>query len=541
MGLGPSKEKIQKILEKSVAIFESSEKIEYNYKMDDNPTSLEEKKDELEENNNNNLSKEEMKNINSPLLDVKKINKFPYNSIGVISVRFPLSDEIYFYTCFAIYKNVVVTLSSNLIDEKKGGKAISIQTSFSKEKVFWVNIHIQRKNNEKDSPIENNLKSELVAICFENDICDEWIGVEGGKKENFSDKDINIIFSLGFKGIEEKLTKQNEIINIKRDPYLREIKVYDGNPFKEVKNTDSKEIFKKCFGSPCYYKDSKNGAYAIAIINEFFEFQFFEENDMLFLNDMVYKGKLLKSIKHKGIDKDSILKLDLSRNDFGPLDIQYLIDFELKNLKFLDLTCNNIQAEGAFYLSQGNFPNLESLNLNFNKIEDEGMNHISNASFSKLTHLYLFHTGITAEGIKYLVKSIFIDNLIVLSLSENIIGDEGIKILKEHKGMNKLNTINLNSTELTDISLRYLAEAVLPELKKLNISGNTFTDNGKEFANQLINKKIQVSYRTISDIEREKQERKKKEMDSHITKTGEPKNINYNFKLKNNLNKYLSY
>ena len=161
---------------------------------------------------------------------------------------------------------------------------------------------------------------------------------------------------------------------------------------------------------------------------------------MIFLNDMINQGKLLTKAINKGIDEDSIIKLDLSRNNFGPLDIRYFTDFDLINLRILDLSSNEIGSQGAFYLSQGNFRYLESLNLNFNKIGNEGLNHIANDFFDQLAYLYLFHTDISSEGINYLVKAKFVDNLIILSLSENYIGDEGLRIIKEHKGWNKLNT-----------------------------------------------------------------------------------------------------
>ena len=202
MGLGPSKDKIRKILEKSIEKLNSSDKIEYEYKHNDDLEIIEEKKEILEEYN----KKKEIKNIDSPLLGVKDINKFPYNSIGFISVKFSSSNETYFYTCFIIYKNVIITLASNLIDENKGGKAISILTSFSNEEIKWDNIYIQSKKEN----LENDLKSELAAIIYENDIGNEWVGVEGGKKEDFFDKNIYTIFSLGLKDIEDKLTKIDE-------------------------------------------------------------------------------------------------------------------------------------------------------------------------------------------------------------------------------------------------------------------------------------------------------------------------------------------
>ena len=55
--------------------------------------------------------------------------------------------------------------------------------------------------------------------------------------------------------------------------------------------------------------------------------------------------------------------------------------------------------------------------------------------------------------------------MIILSLSEKKIGDNRVKFLIEYKGWNKLNALNLNTTELTDISLGYLREVSMPSLK----------------------------------------------------------------------------
>ena len=152
---------------------------------------------------------------------------------------------------------------------------------------------------------------------------------------------------------------------------------------------------------------NKYGIYVIAIINQFFEFQYFDENNMIFLNNMVNKGKLLGKFIYKGIDQD-IIKLDLSNNNFGPLDIKYLTDFDLKNLKILNLKINPINPQGAFYLSQGNFKNLENLDLSYNGIEDAGLLYISKGFFPNLSYLYLAGNRISCVGISFLVISKFI-------------------------------------------------------------------------------------------------------------------------------------
>jgi len=200
---------------------------------------------------------------------------------------------------------------------------------------------------------------------------------------------------------------------------LRGLNVNDGNPFKNPENSQKKNIVKKCPGSPIYYKSYDRGSYAIAIINEFFEFQYFNKDDIIFLHDLINKGHLLTKKIHKGIDEDNIIKLDLSRFGFSSVDIQYLAEFDLNNLRVLDLSSNSIGVQGALFLSQGKFSCLESLNLNYNKIKDEGLLHITYGFFSKLNHLYLMGNNISSKGIQYLMKAEFLSNLIALNLSEN--------------------------------------------------------------------------------------------------------------------------
>jgi hypothetical protein len=540
MGLGPSKEKIRKILEKSMTNPNSNEqknlKIEYKYKqgeimdIEDSTTNTTntEGSDYQENGDSFNFSTDDNQTITSPLQDVKNIKKFPYIAIGTITVRFPLLDEDREYTCFLIDTNVVVTLASNIDDKSKGGRAKTIKTTFSNEKVKPENIHIQGEDDKKEKKKQKTTTetldslskgSKLAVILYEDNIGSEWIGVEGGKAEDFSGRDINVVFTLG--RIKDGNTNKDEEANEEeaneenkskknKEPGLREVNVNNSNPFRKLETDEERNIAEKVPGSPIYYKDYNSGGYVVAIVNESYEFQYFDREAMIFLSNMVNQGKLLRKKTHKGIDEDNIVKLDLSRNDFGPLDIKYLTDFDLKNLRILDLSSNSIKPQGAFYLSQGKFSCLESLNLNFNEIGDEGLNHIANGFFSKLLYLYLFHNNISVEGIKYLVKAEFVNNLIILSLSENPnIGDTGIRIMKEHKGWSKLNTLNLNATGLTDDALKYLGEASMPKLKKLNILGNKFTENGKPSINGLRMNHIHVSYRSQAERDKEKERRSK--------------------------------
>ena len=538
MGLGPSKEKIRKILEHSITnpISSDQKNIKIEYKFDYAGAAA-----EAEENSNAStrggdnkggsendsfiLSTEVTQALDNPTLNVKNMNKFPYSAIGTITCKFPVDENKEFiYTCFLIDTNVVLTLAANLESNSKGGKAKSIVTSFSKEQVKWENIIIQgsetkgkgKKEKDKDknqNEALDNLQSKLAVIFFDDSIGKEWIGVEGGKKEDFEGRDTFAVFSF-----EDKSTTTDGD-DSKGEIKFREIFISNINPFtQKLDDANIANLIKQSPGSPIYYNDYNNGAYAIAIITDTYEFQYFDRKTMVFLANMVNHGKLLRKKVNKGIDEDNIVQLDLQRNDFGPLDIKYLTDFDLKNLRILDLSSNSIKPQGAFYLSQGKFSSLESLNLNFNEIGDEGLNHIANGFFSKLNSLYLFHDNISAEGIKYLVKAEFVNNLIILSLSENPnIGDTGVRHMKEHKGWAKLSILNLNYTGLTDVALDYLGKSSMPKLKKLNIQGNKFSEQGKANINALRMNHIHVSYRTEAERQKERQ-RKNKEKEKEKEK-----------------------
>ena len=544
MGTGQSKEKINRILKESVTNPNLKEqkysKIDYYYNQNESMEDVENNiKIAKEENSQNNGEDdddddsfifddeydqygENYPDIIKTSSDVNKTNKFPYNTIGIIISHFPGEKEPSQSTCFLIDKNVVVTLASNIYNKNKGGRAESIMTTFSKNKIILDNTHIyiqgeedkKNKNDKNLKGINLNITSKLAIILYDEIIGNEWIGVEGGKKEDFSGRDIYAVFSLRLKNQTASTTNGDNTseskIKEESKQHLREILIKGYNPFlvaNESKSEEEKALIKCSPGSPLYYKDYNSGAYVIAIINENLEFQYFDKQTMKFLIDGDNKGYLLRKKNNQENDEDNIISLDFQGQKFGPSDIKYLTDFDLKNLRILNLSNNSIKATGAFYLSKSKFTYLEVLNLNFNKIRDDGLKYIANGFFSKLNNLHLIHNNITSKGIQYLVKADFINNLIILLLSENPnIGDTGVKYMKEHKGWARLTVLELYNTGLTDAAVKYLSEAWMPKLKKLNIEGNKFSDNGKVSINALRMNHIQVSYRT--EFEKRKQNKK---------------------------------
>ena len=160
MGLGPSKEKIRKILERSITNPNTNEqknlKIEYKINLTESMEAEENSANMTNAESNDNsendsfyFSTDLTMTLNNPKLNVKNTKKFPYITIGTISVTFPEFKDVFEYTCFLIDTNVVVTLASNIENKNKGGKAESITTTFSKEKVKIDSTHIIIQGEEE--------------------------------------------------------------------------------------------------------------------------------------------------------------------------------------------------------------------------------------------------------------------------------------------------------------------------------------------------------------------------------------------------------
>ena len=450
-----------------------------------------------------------------------QIRQYPYCAVGTLFATFPDNkDKVHQYTCFLIEANVVVTLASNINNPEFGGKATSVTTSFSNDKISNINFPDDFEKNKLSG-------NSLAVLLYPNPLVTDWLGVKIAANEELSDKDILLMASLGPKeasddksvvsgdssSIDNSTTNEgapmvanstttgNEKNHLQ---YLNNSEIHEVSTSLTSKmsteNNDEK-LLQRCKGGPVYYKGYDGGPYVIGFLDKNYAVQPIEKEAFQFLVKCVNEGKKMRKKVHKNIEEDKITKLDLARNEFGPLDIKYLTEFDLNNLQILDLSSNAIKPQGAYFLSQGNYSNLRVLNLNFNEIGDEGITHIANAIFSSLEQLFLFHNNISNVGIRSLCKADFIPNLLILSLSENpSITDEGCKTIRENKNWSRLAILNLNRTGLTDASIELLSNSAMPNLKKIQLKGNTFTEN--------ILDKIQAWKLTGLSIEYDKPKRK---------------------------------
>ena len=152
-------------------------------------------------------------------------------------------------------------------------------------------------------------------------------------------------------------------------------------------------------------------------------------------------------------------------------------EFNLINLRFLDLTNNYIKTKGIFYLSKAKFNGLKILILDLNEIGDKGLKYLSEGNFRNLTHLSLFSNNISSKGINYLININCKQNLLKLDLSENPkISDEGINNFLS-VDWPVLNTLIINKINLSKKGLEYFQRCNIRKifLKNNNIKNDALT------------------------------------------------------------------
>lgn len=174
------------------------------------------------------------------------------------------------------------------------------------------------------------------------------------------------------------------------------------------------------------------------------------------------------------------LELEVRRADSTPL-----FEYPLKRLKLLTvdhLDNYNLQA----LANNTSLRNLESISFYPHMLEpDDDMAYINRENFVALC------------------RSSNLPNLQHVEIMCSEIGDEGLRIALETGFLQRLNSLNLCYGTVTDSGARMLAEADLPNLQYLNLTGNYLTQSGVETL-QAMPAQTETQHQHTSDI-RERQ------------------------------------
>ena len=200
MGLGPSKKKIKEILQKSCndekdMPLNSNDCIPFQnecFSMTTGPSSFSAPDNDRVSESMSIIEASSVEAVPITRIESKvHVRNYPYCAVGTLFAIFPDNkDTVFHSTCFLIEANVVVTLASNIYNVDLGGKAASVTTSFSNEKVTTINFPDNFEKNKLSG-------SNLAVLLYSNQVVSDWLGVKIASQEELSDKDILVMASLG--------------------------------------------------------------------------------------------------------------------------------------------------------------------------------------------------------------------------------------------------------------------------------------------------------------------------------------------------------
>lgn len=171
-------------------------------------------------------------------------------------------------------------------------------------------------------------------------------------------------------------------------------------------------------------------------------------------------------------------KLDLSGNRLNAEVLARLVAAPAAEpVEELDLSDNTLDAEGTTALAAGALPNLRALSMLRTRPREEGVAALASAPlFRELRSLSLGGNNLGPTAATALAHA-EADNLRVLSLHENRIGDRGAITLAESPRLAHLVLLDLAETHISDAGAEALAESPhLGGLIDLNLYGNLITD-----------------------------------------------------------------
>ncbi|XP_072893986.1 NACHT, LRR and PYD domains-containing protein 3-like [Hemitrygon akajei] len=192
-------------------------------------------------------------------------------------------------------------------------------------------------------------------------------------------------------------------------------------------------------------------------------------------------------------------ELRLAWNKLGDSGVK-LVSEALRNPKCkiqkLWLSCVGLTDSGAKDLASALSTNqsLMELNLSHNELRDSGVNLLSDALRNpecKIQRLGLYHVSLTDSGVKDLASSLRTNrSLTELDLSDNKLGDSGVKLLSEalRNAECKIQKLGLWYVGLTDSGAEDLASALSTKqsLTELILGFNSLTDESVPTLHRLI-------------------------------------------------------
>lgn len=162
------------------------------------------------------------------------------------------------------------------------------------------------------------------------------------------------------------------------------------------------------------------------------------------------------------------------------LNDEVLAQLKWPSLAYLGLAGNKIKYKNIILFKNNSFlQNIELIDLGFNLLGDLSIRELSiNPDCTSLINLNIDLSGITTEGIYDLAYSQFFENLTFLNISGNNVGYQGMKFISKSSFARKLTYLFLSNCKINHTSAGILRKKIFSNLHMLDISQNKILNKG---------------------------------------------------------------
>ena len=298
-----------------------------------------------------------------------------------------------------------------------------------------------------------------------------------------------VIFILKMKDILNNLkeiqfiaAESNDKVNINNNEYINVLI----NEIKQMRSNN--KLIEELKEENKYIKNEINKLKSKLNINDIIALEDSNKKNELNINDFISLEDFNKKF-NLNIKNNNITELELCDKDYNNEIVEYVGKLDLKGLKKLFLSGNNISNIDG--LIGANFEELEELSFNINIISD--ISPLEKVNFKNLKELWLYNNII--NDITPLGKVNF-EKLEILSMHTNNITDISIS---EKANLISLKTLNLHTNNISNITP--LKNCKFKELENLSLHTNKISDiTPIQMANFQCLKVLYLNKNKITDI-----------------------------------------
>ena len=321
------------------------------------------------------------------------------------------------------------------------------------------------------------------------DICDDCLL----QKDDHSNHQLKIFDILKFdinikiKEIKEKFFIDNK--NLKNDEIKKHFGIFINIIINEIEISPTFNLFKTIEN---IYNSLMEKEMKINSLEDFEKVKKTEQiTSLLFINQKIDN---IKKLFNTSLINLKVLSLqNTSINDLSPL-----LNCNLENLHFLDLSYNQLDNNAIDIFGKLELKKLNLLNLYSNKLTNcsffKSIEH-----FSSLKELYVGNNKF--EFNEYNDENYILPNIQEISLCDNVFKNETINSISKFK-FNNLKKINLNNNSLN--SLSFIEKLECANLEKLFLNNNKISElfNKYECFSKIINLQlIEIKDNQVNDLD----------------------------------------